>query len=175
MLAWHVAGALFLFRWIFREPDVDVRFLTLGALLPDLVDLPVGAGFASERYASGELWGHSLLFAAFVMTVIMIVFRRGSRRKAGMALAVGVLFHLLLDGMWTDTQRFLWPFAGFDHPPGPTPFWPEAWSRATSDPIRWVLEAVGVGYLVSVWKQAGLSDPERRRRFLATGVLTTAG
>ena len=171
MVAFHLGGALFLFRWIFREPRVDVRFLAVGALLPDVIDLPIGGVVSRERYASGELWAHSLLFAAAVMTAVMIGFRRGPRRRAGMALAVGVLFHLLLDGMWTDAERFFWPFFGLDFDPGPMPFWARAWDRAWSDPWRWIAEGAGIAYLVWLWRWAGLGESDRRRSFLETGIL----
>lgn len=174
MLIWHVAGAVFLFRWIFREPTVDLRFLALGAVLPDVIDLSLGAGFLVDRYARGELWGHSLLFAAGVMTLVMALFRRGPTRKAGMAMAVGILFHLFLDGMWTSTEVFLWPFAGFEFPQGATPFWRQAWIRAVSDPWRWTAEAIGIAYSVWLWRWAGLSDATRRRELVAHGTIAHA-
>lgn len=174
MLAFHLGGALFLFRWIFREPRVDVRFLAAGAIFPDLIDLPLGGGLFADRYASGELWGHSLLFAAIVMTAVMVFTRRGPKRRAAMAVAIGVLFHLLLDGMWTDSPVFLWPFFGTEHPVGPMPFWQQAIDRALSDPWRWMAEAAGVLYLAWIWRWAGLADPDRRRRLWRTGVLESA-
>ena len=56
MLFWHLGATMWLFRWIFRDPKVDVRFLLLGAILPDLIDLPLGTLFGSDRFATGD--GH---------------------------------------------------------------------------------------------------------------------
>lgn len=171
MLFWHIGASLWLFRWIFRDPKVDVRFLLLGAILPDLVDLPLGTLIFADRYSTGELWFHSLIVPTIYMVVVLVATRRGRRRRAWMALGVGWLFHLLLDGMWVNDEVFLWPFFGWEIPPGTAPFWPLAWERALADPWRWTAGAVGLGYLVWLWIRLGLSDPGRRQETLESGRL----
>lgn len=170
MVAWHLAGTLFLFRWIFRDPEVDVRFLALGAVLPDLIDLPLGTLLLADTLSTGEAWAHSLLAPSAVAIVVLVATRRGRRRRAWMALVVGMLFHLLLDGMWTKTDVFMWPFFG-PILPGPMPYWEGVWERAAADPWRWVTEVAGVVYLVVLGAQAGLANRERRRAVLRTGRL----
>ncbi|MGI9609379.1 MAG: metal-dependent hydrolase, partial [Acidimicrobiia bacterium] len=162
---------LWLFRWIFRDPKVDVRFLMVGALLPDLVDMPVGTLLLAERFSTGELWLHSLLLPSVYMSVVLLLTRRGRRRRAYMALGVGWLFHLLLDGMWASPEVFLWPFFGWEIPAGLAPYWPLAWERALDDPWRWVLELVGLVYLAWLWIAVGLNQKERRAGLMATGRL----
>jgi hypothetical protein len=171
---WHVAATLFLFRWIFRDPKVDVRFLAFGALLPDLVDLPTGTLVDPDTFATGELWMHTLLVPSLLTVVILVATRRGRRRRAWMALVVGMFFHLLLDGMWTSAEAFLWPLFGAEFPRQPLPYWPNAWDRATSDPWRWLLEIAGLVYLVMVWRAGLLGDPRRRREFFTTGRIASA-
>lgn len=171
MVFWHAGASLWLFRWIFRDPKVDVRFLLLGALLPDLIDLPIGTMFMADHFSTGELWAHSLIVPSAYMTVVLIATRRGRRRRAWMALGVGWLFHLLLDGMWFSEEVFFWPFFGWDIPAGESPFWSLAWERAISDPWRWVLEGLGVGYLVWLWFALGLGSSERRKSVAETGRL----
>jgi hypothetical protein len=171
MFFWHVGATLWLFRWIFRDPKVDIRFLLLGAVLGDLIDLPVGTLILADRYSTGELWFHSLILPTIYLVTVLVLTRRGRRRRAWMALGIGWLLHLLLDGMWVSQEVFLWPFFGFDIPPGEAPFWPLAWERALSDPWRWVCEALGVAYLVWLWFALNLSDPFRRRTTLHSGRL----
>ncbi|HUG32902.1 MAG TPA: metal-dependent hydrolase [Acidimicrobiia bacterium] len=171
MLFWHLGATLWLFRWIFRDPKVDVRFLLLGAVMPDLIDLPVGTLILGDRFSTSELWAHSLAAATLYMAMVMLATRRGRRRRAWMALGVGWLFHLLLDGMWLDQEVFLWPFFGLEIPAGTSPYWSLAWERALSDPWRWITEAVGVGYLSWLWSRLALSDPRRRRKTIETGRL----
>ena len=171
VLFWHLGATLWLFRWIFRDPKVDVRFLLLGALIPDLVDMPLGTLVFADRFSSSELWGHSLVAASAYMGIVLVATRRGRRRRAWMALGVAWLFHLLLDAMWLNEEVFVWPFLGWELPSGTAPFWPEAWQRATSDPWRWVQEAVGLAYLSWLWVALGLGDARRREAVVKTGRL----
>lgn len=171
MLFWHLGATVWLFRWIFRDPKVDVRFLLIGAILPDLIDLPFGTVLLADRYSTGELWSHSLIAPTIYMVIVLLATRRGRQRRAWMALGVGWLFHLLIDGMWVNQEVFLWPFFGWEIPPGEAPFWPLAWERALSDPWRWVTEAIGLGYLIWLWRALGLSDAGRRRSVRETGRL----
>ena len=80
------------------------------------------------------------------------------------AIPIGMLIHLLLDGIWTDTRAFWWPFAGL------------AWSDARLPELArgrfdLVLEAAGAAALWWCWRRFRLFEPERRRRFLRTGQL----
>jgi len=168
---WHLGATLWLFRWIFQDPKVDVRFLFVGAILPDLVDLPVGTLILAAEYSTGELWSHSLLVPTIFMIGVLLATRRGRRRRAWMALGVGWLLHLLLDGMWANESVFLWPFFGWQIPAGETPFWSLAWERALTDPWRWATELIGLGYLAWLWIALGMSDPARRRGTMKSGRL----
>lgn len=170
MLFWHLGANLWLFRWVFRDPKVDVRFLFLGALIADLIDLPLGTLVLAGRYSTSELWGHSLVLPSVYMLGVIMLTRRGRRRRAFMAVGVAWLFHLLLDGMWANDAVFLWPFLG-DFPTGDAPFWPLAWERAMSDPWRWIKEIVGLVYLVWLWRHLGLTDKTRRDQAISTGRL----
>ncbi len=169
MLFWHLGATLWLFRWIFRDPKVDVRFLLTGAVFPDVVDLVVGTGIMGGTLAIGELWAHTLLAPSLYMAGVLVFTRRGRRRRAFMAFGVGWLFHILLDGMWTDPEVLFWPFFGWEMPAGTAPFWPQAWERAMGDPWRWVLEAIGLGYLIWLWFATGLNRKDRREGLWRTG------
>jgi len=168
MLAWHLAAITLLFRWIFRDPKVDMRFLAFGAVVPDMIDLTAITILGGDR---AELWGHSLVVPSLLTILVLLATRRGRRRRAWMALVVAWLFHLLLDGMWTDATVFLWPTFGWDLGAGGDAFWPSAWDRALHDPLRWILEAAGLAYLGWLWIQAGLSDPDARAALATTGRL----
>lgn len=171
MVLWHLGASLWLFRWIFRDPKVDIRFLLVGALIPDLIDYPIGTIVLADRYSTGELWAHSLVAPTVYISFVLLATRRGRRRRAWMALGVGWLFHLLLDGMWLDQEVFLWPFFGIELTAGPDPFWSQAWERAMDDPWRWLREVAGGVYLLWLWYAVGLNRSERRAQTLRTGRL----
>ena len=108
---------------------------------------------------------HSLTGAVALLALAMVLTpRQRLVQRRLVAAPIGVFIHLLLDGIWTDTQAFWWPFAGL------------AWSDArlpelARGPFDLVLEAVGAAALWWCWRRFRLDDPARRRRFLRTGQL----
>lgn len=169
MLAWHLAAITFLFRWIFRDPKVDMRFLAAGVVLPDLIDLTTASALGT---VTAELWAHSLMAPSLLGVAVLFITRRGRKRRAWMALVVAWMLHLLIDQMWLDASIFFWPAFGWDVA-GETglAFWAQAWTRAGEDPWRWALEAVGIGYLVWLCVSFRLGDPAARARLVETGRL----
>ena len=174
MLFWHVGGAILLFRYLFKDPNVDLRFLALGAIVSDLIDKPIGRIFWADYFNTSRLFGHTLLFFVVTLAVVMLVTSRGSRRRQqGLALAVGVMFHLILDAMWLIRETLLWPLFGWTFPPSLDDYWAGLLSRILSDPLLLAQEAVGLAYLVFLWRRANLSDPERRFRLWRLGTIAT--
>ena len=148
MLFWHVGGAIFLFRWIFRDPKVDVRLLALGAVLPDVIDGLLGlviGGPTTQRV------GHSLVVPSLAAVLVLLATRRGRRRRMLMTVVVAWLFHLVLDGVWLREEVFLWPFFGWQQGPPPAG---TIWERA-AEPWRWLKEALGLAYLWSLLRTQG--------------------
>lgn len=169
MFLWHIAGAILLFRYVFRDPKVDIRFLVIGAILPNLIDKPLGTLLAPSL-GSDRLIGHSLLFGTAIMVVVLLATRRGRVRRRWMALAVGALFHLVLDGMWTSGQTFLWPFLGTEFAAGVQPYW-EGFVDRELTLLTIGQELVGAAYLTLLWVRSGLGDPAVRRQLLESGRL----
>lgn len=174
MLFWHLGGTIWLFRYVFRDPKVDLRFLALGALLPDLIDKPIGTILFADSIGTGRWVGHTLLFSTVIMGVVLLLTRRGRRRRAWMALAIGCMLHLILDGMWTTPEVLAWPFLGLEFPPGPDSYWSGLLGRLFDSPWTIAGEVVGLGYLVWLWYFAELRDPRRRRELWTTGRIKTA-
>lgn len=173
MIFWHVGATVFLFRWIFRDPGVDLRFLAFGAVLSDLIDKPLGRILFADTYRTGRVYGHTMVFAVVVMTIGMIATRRATvARRRAITLSVGVFFHLLLDGMWTMPETLFWPLFGVEFPPGPEDYWSGLIGRLLDQPVVLVQELVGLLYLLYLWNAAGLRDPAARRRLRETGRIT---
>jgi len=171
MLFWHVGMTIAFIRYAFRDEAIDLRFLALGALLPDLIDTPIGA-LAWDTYQAPRLWGHSFLFGTTAMVIVLIVTRRGPVRKRWMLLATGILLHLALDALWNQPETLWWPFLGFDFAAtGFVTFGLYA-ADVLADPFVWVGEAIGLAYLVVLWRKSGLDTAEARSRLLTTGVVS---
>lgn len=94
---------------------LDYRILAVGAMLPDIIDKPLGHVFTD--LGNGRLIAHSLVFFLALAGVAMWTTRRGSRSApAIVALAFGTGAHLAFDEMWRMPFSFWWPTFGFMFP-----------------------------------------------------------
>lgn len=155
MFLWFLATALVSVWYVFSDPRFDYRLLFVGALLPDLIDVPSGQA----------RWAHSLAVAVGVLAAVMIVTAgRKPVRRLLLGLPIGMLLHLVWDGAFTSTQVFWWPFSGD---------WGDV--RVPSlerQLLDVVMELVGLAVLWWAWRRFGLGDPTRRRRFWREGTLS---
>jgi membrane-bound metal-dependent hydrolase YbcI (DUF457 family) len=90
---------------------LDIRWLLVGSLLPDIIDKPIGVYI----FSNGRIFSHSLLFL-FVLIAIGFYLSKSHHQTWMLALAAGVFMHLILDGMWQAPSTLLWPFMGASFP-----------------------------------------------------------
>lgn len=156
MLIWFATSSVVLTWAVFQSPQIDYRMVALGSVLP-VVEVPFGAGPL-----------HSLLAPTIVLGVVMLAtVRRRLVRRRWLGLPIGMYMHLVLDGAFTMTATFWWPFLGWSFSPGSAPEVSRgAWSA--------VLEVVGILVGLWAWRRFGLGDAGRRSRFLRTGQLDRA-
>ncbi len=168
MLLWHIGGTIAVIRYVFRDERIDLRLLILGAVLPDLVDLPIGAIWFSA-FRSVQLFGHTMLFAALAMVIVVFSTKRGRARKRWVPLAAGILIHLVLDLMWLDSATLWWPFLGHEFSDTGYETFRMLARNILGDWKIWLCEGVGGLYLGMLVSRAGLVSAESRRRFIETG------
>ncbi|RME82555.1 MAG: metal-dependent hydrolase [Caldilineae bacterium] len=106
----HIAYTLAAYQWARDRwpgvPDLDLRWLALAAMGPDLIDKPLAALYFYRRFKSAVLFAHTLLFQ-----IGLLFWARERKRLLPYALAfVG---HILLDRMWFFPETFYWPFKGW--------------------------------------------------------------
>lgn len=154
MLVWFAATAV-VFVWaVFQSPALDYRLVALGAVVPSVEGVLVGARVL-----------HTLTFTAVLLVVVLVATR--GRRLAGrrwVGLPIGTALHLVFDGVWGRTELFWWPFLGSSFGDGRAPELSRGWWSL-------VLELAGLAVAAWAWRRFGLDDPDRRRRFLRTGHL----
>ena len=150
---------------------MDLRFLAVGAILADVIDLPIGI-LMWDTFGTVRLASHSLMFAAAVMVGVLVLTRRGTTRKRWMLLAVGILAHLAFDAMWQDPETLWWPFLGWDFTATGFPTYGEYVASLFADPRLWIGEIAGAGYLILLWRKSGLSDAGARRTLVTTGTVS---
>ena len=168
MLLWHLGATTALTRYAFRDEKMDLRFLMVGAVLPDLIDTPIGLLFY-ESLQTIRLVAHGLPLAAILMTWIVLATRRGRPRKRWMPIAIGVLIHLFLDAMWADPETLWWPVLGFDFSPAGAATVGDLIANTVSNLWVWIGETAGFVYLAALARRSGLESADARREFLETG------
>ncbi|RLE15856.1 MAG: hypothetical protein DRJ28_02990 [Actinobacteria bacterium] len=168
MFFWHIGATIAFVRYAFRDEAMDLRFLAAGALLPNLIDTPIGA-LMWTSWQAPRLWSHSLIFGSALMVVVLLATTRGQRRKQWMLLAIGVLMHLALDAMWADPGTLWWPFFGLEFTRSEFSMFGEYASAVMRDPWMWSGELLGVLYLSLLWQSSGLNRRDARSQLLSTG------
>jgi len=140
-----------------RAYKVDPRLLMLGAVLPDMIDKPLGHLLLPMN--NGRIFAHTLLFAVVILCA-GIVFRKL------MPLSLGVSFHHLFDDLYLDPRTALWPLMG----PFPTSdFKFTSWITAFSDPQVFGWELLGIIVLVVFLVQYGVRGPRDILRLVIRG------
>ncbi len=100
---------LLLFRYL--KDRRAIVLAALGSILPDLIDKPLGHILLNSTIDFGRIYAHSgLFFIAILALGIAYRWKRGSWLL--MALAAGVLSHLVLDSMWDLPVTLFYPFLG---------------------------------------------------------------
>jgi hypothetical protein len=155
MILWF-AGVSFVFVWwVFRSPALDYRLVMLGSILP-----------VGEFVLGGPRVLHTLLAAVALLTIIMLATqKRRLVRRRWICIPIGMLMHLVLDGIWARPEVFWWPVMGLDFGTGQLP------ELGHSFGVTVLLELVGLACLAWAWKAFGFSDRATRERFLRTGHL----
>lgn len=156
VLLWFAGFSVLLAWLIFRDPAFDYRLVAVGALLPDLIDAPLG----------GSRMMHAVATAVLILVVVMIA-TRGRRvlRRRLLAIPIGLFLHLVLDGAWVDSEVFWWPASGFSFGDIPLP--------AEQRGIALLLMQEFAGALALGWcvQRFGLLERGELQRFLRTGRL----
>ena len=155
VLFWFIATAVLSVRYVFQDPKFDYRFLIVGALLPDVVDVFFG----------GARVLHTLVFSVVLLVVVMLLTRaKRAMRRQYLPIAIGTFIHLVFDGAFTKTKVFWWPFGGFSFDGASLPV-------ADRMTLNVLLEVVGLVLVIRLARQHGLGDAARRKAFFQTGVL----
>ena len=156
MILWF-AGVSFVFVWwVFRSPALDYRLVMLGAVLP-----------VGEFAFGGPRVLHALVAPVALMGILMLATqRRRLVRRRWIGVPIGMMMHLVLDGIWARPTSFWWPFLGVGFGSGGLP------ELGRPVAVTLLFELIGLGCLVWAWRAFDLSDPTTRDRFLRTGQLT---
>jgi membrane-bound metal-dependent hydrolase YbcI (DUF457 family) len=156
-------------RYVYRDPKMDLRWVLVGSVLPDVIDKPLGSILFHDTFQTHRLFAHSVLFPVIALLVVLVVTGRGSAIRRGLiGLVIGALVHLVLDAAWADPKAFWWPLFGFEFPPVVDSAFPTLVKSMLTNVWVWIGEAVGLLYLAALWREH-LREDGAVRRFLGDG------
>jgi inner membrane protein len=89
--------------------DIDYRLVLLGSILPDIIDKCTLFFLSGEKFRSGRIFSHSLLFILLLFVLGAVVWY-AYKKSWALVLAFCSVIHQVLDGMWKHLDIFLWPF-----------------------------------------------------------------
>ncbi len=149
---------------------LDYRFLALGALLPDIIDKPLGLLILPGVLGTTRSIGHTVFLSLLLLVVAIVEYRRG-RRLWLMSLGLGSLSHLALDEMWAAPHTLFWPALGWGFPNEGrqtlVSYSQALWKLPTERP--WVVLPEVVGALIVAVMLFRLWRLHAMGRFLRTG------
>ncbi len=94
---------------------IDPKYLAIGALLPDLVDKPLGMIIFASTISNGRMISHTLVFSFTLFLIGLYLQNKGCDFRVT-ALASGSFFHIMEDQMWNTPQTLFWPLLGWSFP-----------------------------------------------------------
>ncbi len=104
----------YLLQLTFPDLKGKIRYelIPIGALLPDLIDKPLGRIILQETLSSGRIFAHTLIFWVLIAGLILLLVR--DRRY--LILPGAALMHLAEDFMWETPEVLFWPLMGWGFP-----------------------------------------------------------
>jgi membrane-bound metal-dependent hydrolase YbcI (DUF457 family) len=127
---------------------IDIRLLFIGALLPDIIDKPLGQLILRDSISNGRIFAHTLLFFIIIALAGLYLYSR-RRQRWLLVIAFGILMHLILDAMWETPRTILWPLYGLAFPREDLGDWvSETLLALVKNPAVYIPELIGAVILV---------------------------
>lgn len=94
---------------------INPRYLAIGAILPDLLDKPIGEVIFASTFANGRIIGHTLLFSLLLFLAGLYIYEKRKDIRV-LSLSAGTFLHIFEDQMISDPRTFFWPLFGWNFP-----------------------------------------------------------
>lgn len=132
--------------WQQFAKNLSYRSVTVGSVLPDLIDKPTGRIILHETLNNGRIFCHTLLF---VLLLTLTGLKIKKHRRILLSLSLGSFLHLLLDQMWRVPETLFWPLMGLRFPVENTEGWLWLTLRTLcEEPALFIPEMIGLALLV---------------------------
>jgi membrane-bound metal-dependent hydrolase YbcI (DUF457 family) len=144
----------------------------IGAVLPDLIDKPLGYLIFPSMDLGGRFLFHNFLVFLLILAIGILVWKWYTS-PIFIALAVGILSHQILDSMWKLPLYWLYPLYG-PYPVHAAIASDYIYDLIGSDlfnPSEWVFIVIGIGALFLYWKRDSLAGVAARHKKLSGSLL----
>lgn len=137
-----------------RSGDRRLLFLSaIGALLPDIIDKPVGHILFKTSVDYGRLYMHGLM-VLIILAACSLLLSKTRYWYPALALTAGVVSHQIIDCMWAYPVIWFYPFLGpFPHYHFPDYFM-MSFLREISSPSEWIFAIISTGIILRFHKGA---------------------
>ena len=149
MLIGAILG-LMLYRRVGIRSVVPVA--ALGAILPDIIDKPLGHLLLQSTLDSGRIYAHTLLFLGMV-TLAGVAAWRFRPTPLVLILALGIASHLVLDTMWDNPVTLFWPTLGPFMPFHYPDYFEASFITEITSPLEWLFGASLFIILMTMYRE----------------------
>ncbi|OOM05679.1 hypothetical protein CLOSAC_45480 [Clostridium saccharobutylicum] len=141
----------------------------VGAILPDLIDKPIGACLFRNTFHNSRIFAHTLLFSVLLMLIGLYIVNKHKKNKI-LLLGIGTSIHLILDSMWLYPEILFWPYFGWRFPVRPEGNWVQSdIIRLATDPSYYLPELIGI--IIIAYYFVRLVKNRQMKAFLREGKL----
>jgi hypothetical protein len=145
----------------------------VGAVLPDLVDKPLGFILFQATINNGRIWFHGVFVFVLVLVIGLVAWRQWKSSLA-LGIAAGTLSHQILDLMWRQPDVWLYPFLGPFRERFPQGYLMALLLNELANPWEWILViGIGVG-LIGCYQRRQINRLLYKHQLLAFHILTCA-
>ncbi len=137
----------------------------IGAVLPDIVDKPLNYILLPAVNGNGRFLFHNLIVFAIILVAGLLLWKY-YRSPLILALDIGILSHQILDSMWTEPVRWLYPLLG-PYPAqaaSPPDYLFDLLLTDLYNPYEWVLIILCTCILVLYWQRGPLAAAATRHK-----------
>ncbi|WFN34054.1 metal-dependent hydrolase [Methanogenium sp. S4BF] len=135
-----------------------VIYCSIGSLLPDIIDKPVGH-LILATLGNGRIFFHSLTICGIVAFLGFIILIKW-RHPGLLFIAAGMLSHQLADAMWAIPNSWYWPFLGWFRPKYMPFYFEDMFSLEFSSPSELLVIILGLILLICMvhaWRKGNIA------------------
>ncbi|HMK46312.1 MAG TPA: metal-dependent hydrolase [Methanocella sp.] len=151
------------------KEDADYRLVVAGAMLPDIIDKPIGHYLFYSTFENGRIFAHTIAFAV-LLTGVCIYAERRRLLDGARFIALASVLHIIEDQMWNTKQTLFWPLLGWEFPKiNLDNYFGNILNELIHDPSVYIPEITGFIIIFTFIWYFRLYRPENAAMFARTG------